>query len=35
MSALLEVRDLTVSLKMDSGPREVITGTSLTIAPGE
>ena len=35
MSPLLEVRDLTVQLKMDSGPREVITGTSLTIAQGE
>ncbi|MCA0330468.1 MAG: ABC transporter ATP-binding protein [Actinobacteria bacterium] len=35
MSALLEVRDLTVQLKMDSGMREVITGTSLTIAEGE
>ena len=35
MSALLEVADLTVTLKMDAGPREVITGTSLTIAEGE
>ena len=35
MTALLEVADLTVTLKMDAGPREVITGTSLTIAEGE
>ncbi len=35
MSALLEVADLTVTLKMDAGPREVITGTSLTIGEGE
>ena len=35
MSALLEVRDLTVTLQMDAGPREVITGTSLEIAGGE
>jgi oligopeptide/dipeptide ABC transporter ATP-binding protein len=35
VSALLEVRDLTVSLAMDSGPREVITGTSLDIDAGE
>jgi oligopeptide/dipeptide ABC transporter ATP-binding protein len=35
MSALLEVADLTVTLKMDSGPREVISGTSLSIAEGE
>ena len=35
MSALLEVHDLTVALQMDSGPREVITGTSLSIAEGE
>ena len=35
MSALLEVKDLTVQLKMDAGMREVITGTSLTIAEGE
>jgi len=35
VSALLEVSDLTVTLKMDAGPREVITGTSLTIAEGE
>jgi oligopeptide/dipeptide ABC transporter ATP-binding protein len=35
VSALLEVADLTVTLKMDAGPREVITGTSLTIAEGE
>ena len=35
MSSLLEVRDLTVALQMDSGQREVITGTSLEIAEGE
>lgn len=35
MSSLLEVRDLTVALAMDSGLREVITGTSLEIAAGE
>jgi oligopeptide/dipeptide ABC transporter ATP-binding protein len=35
MSALLEVHDLTVELQMDSGPREVITGTSLEISAGE
>ena len=35
MSPLLEVRDLTVGLKMESGLREVITGTSLSIAEGE
>jgi oligopeptide/dipeptide ABC transporter ATP-binding protein len=35
MSDLLTVTDLTVRLKMDSGMREVITGTSLTIASGE
>ena len=35
MSALLEVKDLTVQLKMDAGMREVITGTSLTIGAGE
>jgi oligopeptide/dipeptide ABC transporter ATP-binding protein len=35
VSPLLEVRDLTVTLKMDAGPRQVITGTSLTIAQGE
>jgi len=35
MSALLEVKDLTVQLKMDSGMREVITGTTLTIGQGE
>ena len=35
MSALLEVHDLTVALQMDSGPREVITGTSLSIGEGE
>jgi oligopeptide/dipeptide ABC transporter ATP-binding protein len=35
VSALLEVADLTVTLRMDAGPREVITGTSLTIAEGE
>jgi oligopeptide/dipeptide ABC transporter ATP-binding protein len=35
VTALLEVADLTVTLKMDAGPREVITGTSLTIAEGE
>ena len=35
MSALLEVSDLTVRLKMDSGAREVITGTSFTIGAGE
>ena len=32
---ILEVKDLTVQLKMDAGMREVITGTSLTIAEGE
>jgi oligopeptide/dipeptide ABC transporter ATP-binding protein len=35
VSTLLEVRDLTVTLAMDAGPREVITGTSLSIAEGE
>ena len=35
MSALLEVRDLTVRLQMDAGMREVITGTTLSIAQGE
>jgi oligopeptide/dipeptide ABC transporter ATP-binding protein len=35
MSPLLEVSDLTVRLQMDAGPREVITGTSLTISEGE
>ncbi len=35
MSDLLTVTDLTVRLKMDSGMREVITGTSLSIAAGE
>ena len=35
MSDLLTVTDLTVRLKMDSGMREVITGTSLSIASGE
>lgn len=35
MSALLEVKDLTVQLKMDSGMREVITGTTLSIGQGE
>jgi oligopeptide/dipeptide ABC transporter ATP-binding protein len=35
LSALLEVKDLTVTLKMDSGPREVITGTSFNIGHGE
>ncbi|MFG2948360.1 ABC transporter ATP-binding protein [Streptomyces adustus] len=35
MSALLEVRDLTVRLRLDSEDREVITGTTLEIAAGE
>jgi len=35
VSPLLEVRDLTVRLKMDAGMREVITGTTLSIAEGE
>ena len=35
MSPLLEIRDLTVALQMDTGPREVITGTSLEIGAGE
>lgn len=35
MNALLEVRDLTVALRMDTGLREVITGTSLVIGEGE
>ena len=35
MSPLLEVRDLTVRLQMDAGLREVITGTTLSIAEGE
>jgi oligopeptide/dipeptide ABC transporter ATP-binding protein len=35
MSELLEVRDLTVRLQMDAGMREVITGTTLSIAQGE
>ena len=35
MNALLEVDDLTVALQMDSGSREVITGTTLSIAEGE
>ena len=35
MSPLLEVRDLTVRLQMDAGMREVITGTTLSIAEGE
>jgi len=35
VTALLEVRDLTVRLRMDTGMREVITGTSLEIAEGE
>jgi oligopeptide/dipeptide ABC transporter ATP-binding protein len=35
VSALLEVADLTVTLAMDAGPREVITGTSLAIGEGE
>ena len=35
MSDLLTVTDLTVRLKMSTGMREVITGTSLTIAHGE
>ena len=29
MSTLLEVRDLTVDLAMDDGPRQVISGTTL------
>jgi oligopeptide/dipeptide ABC transporter ATP-binding protein len=35
MNTLLEVTDLTVTLAMDSGPREVITGTSFSIGHGE
>jgi len=35
VSPLLEVRDLTVRLQMDAGMREVITGTTLSIAEGE
>jgi oligopeptide/dipeptide ABC transporter ATP-binding protein len=35
MSELLEVRDLSVRLQMDAGMREVITGTTLSIAEGE
>jgi len=35
VSGLLEVRDLTVRLQMDAGPREVITGTSFEIGAGE
>ena len=35
MSSLLEVRDLTVRLRMDAGPREVITDSSFDIAAGE
>ena len=35
MTGLLEVRDLTVRLAMDDGPREVLTGISLDIAEGE
>jgi oligopeptide/dipeptide ABC transporter ATP-binding protein len=35
VTALLEVRDLTVTLRTDDGPREVITGTSFDIGPGE
>jgi oligopeptide/dipeptide ABC transporter ATP-binding protein len=35
VSPLLEVRDLTVRLRIDTGLREVITGTSLDIAEGE
>ncbi len=35
MRTLLEVRDLTVRLQMDAGLREVITGTTLSIAEGE
>lgn len=35
MSALLEVRDLTVQLRVGGREREVITGTTLEIAAGE
>ena len=35
MSALLEVRDLTVRLRVGGADREVITGTTLEIAEGE
>ena len=35
MKPLLEVKDLTVTLKMDTGHREVITGTSFEIGSGE
>ena len=35
MSALLEVRDLTVRLRVGDADREVITGTTLEIAEGE
>ena len=35
MSALLEVRDLTVRLRVGDAVREVITGTTLEIAEGE
>jgi oligopeptide/dipeptide ABC transporter ATP-binding protein len=35
VSSLLEVRDLTVRLRMDAGPREVITDSSFDIAAGE
>ncbi len=35
MSALLEVRDLTVRLRVGGQDREVITGTTLEIAAGE
>ena len=35
MSALLEVRDLTVGLQLESGRREVITRTTLSITEGE
>ena len=31
MSALLEVRDLTVDLAMADGPRQVISGTTFDI----
>jgi oligopeptide/dipeptide ABC transporter ATP-binding protein len=35
MTALLEIRDLTVRLRLSTGVREVISGTSLTIDAGE
>jgi oligopeptide/dipeptide ABC transporter ATP-binding protein len=35
MSALLQVRDLTVDLALSDGPRQVISGTSFDIRAGE